>query len=382
VPWQDARVQIEAAVLWAPGEPLEVTEVSLDPPGPGEVLVKLAATGVCASDWHTQTGRIPAPTPTVLGHEGAGIVEEVGEGVEHVAPGDPVALSWMPACGACRQCVNGRPVLCTVSAPALFAGTQLSGAIRLHHRGRDLFHYSFLSTFATHTVVPAASAIPVRADVPLGVASLAGCAVLTGYGAVVFRGGARPGSSVLIFGAGGVGLSAVMGAVSAGAYRVIVVDPDERKRAGAFGFGATHALDPSSDDVVAAVRDLTDGFGADLSVDAVGRPDVLATAFDATVPGGTIVCVGIPGPDARLELPGPRFVREEKIVTGSLYGSSRPANDIPMLLNLYAAGSLPIDRLVTATYPLAGINDALADLAAGKLNRGVIVLDEKIAGLT
>jgi len=371
---------MEAAVLWSPGESLEVTEVTLDPPGPGEVLVRLAATGVCASDWHTQTGRIPSPTPTVLGHEGAGVVADVGSGVEHVRAGDPVALSWMPACGACRHCRAGRPVLCTVSAPALFAGTQLNGGIRLHKGDRDLFHYSFLSTFATHTVVPAASAIKIRDDVPLGVASLAGCAVLTGYGAVVFRGGARPGSTVLIFGAGGVGLSAVMGAVSAGAYRVIVVDPQESKRTGALEFGATHALDPAQD-VVAAVLDLTDGFGADVTIDAVGRPEVMTTAFDATVPGGIIVCVGIPGPDAQVQLPGPRFVREEKVVTGSLYGSSRPASDIPMLLNLYAAGKLPIDRLVTATYPLARINDALADLAAGALNRGVVVLDDQIAGL-
>lgn len=371
-------MQIRAAVLSHHGGPLDVTDVELDGPGPNEVLVRLAATGVCASDWHTLTGRIPAPMPTVLGHEGAGVVVDVGPGVLHVQPGDHVALSWMPACGRCVHCQRGRPVLCRLNAPALFTGALPGGGIRLHQGGHDLFHYSFLSTFATHTVVSAASAIPVRRGVSLAVASLAGCAVLTGYGAVVFRAKAAPGDTVLIYGAGGVGLSAVMGAVMAGAYRIIVVDPEPAKRSIALEFGATQTLDVT-DDLAGRVLDITDGVGADVTIDAVGRAEVMDTAFDATATGGIIVCVGLPGPDQRMLLPGPRFIREEKIVTGSLYGSSRPGTDIPALLDLYLAGRLPIDRLISRTYQLENINDALDDLAAGRLTRGVVILDEEIA---
>jgi S-(hydroxymethyl)glutathione dehydrogenase / alcohol dehydrogenase len=227
-------------------------------------------------------------------------------------------------------------------------------------------------------VVPAASAIRIDPDVPLAVAALVGCAIMTGYGAVVHRAQVRPGSTVLIFGAGGVGLSAVMGARLAGAQQVVVVDPIDAKRAEALSFGATHALEPS-DDLPELIRSMTDGFGADYAIDAVGAPAILDQAFDATVVGGTIVCVGVPGPDARPSLPGPRLVREEKIVTGSVYGSCRPAIDMPNILKLYQAGALPLDRMISKTYPLEEINTAFDDLAAGALNRGVLVYDKSLA---
>lgn len=371
-------MEITAAYLSEPEAPFEVTSLELAEPRAAEVLVRIAASGVCASDAHTRSGRIPSPQPCVLGHEGAGVVEAVGENVTHVVPGDHVALSWMPNCGQCRHCLGGRPVLCTAAAPYTLAGTMLDGTTRLSKDGSAVHHYSFLSTFATHTVVPAASAIRIDPRAPLAVAALVGCAVLTGYGAAVNRAQVRPGSSVLVFGAGGVGLSAVMGARLSGARQIVVVDPVTAKREEAEAFGATATLVPG-DDVVAQVRELTDGFGADCVIDAVGAPAVLDQAFDAAIAGGTVVCVGVPGSGSRPSLPGPQLVREEKIVTGSLYGSSRPAVDIPRILDLFDAGFLPLERLISKTYALEDINTAFDDLAARALNRGVLILDEDLA---
>lgn len=372
-------MDIVASVMTAPGEPLETATLELSDPRPDEVLVRLAATGICASDAHTHSGRIPSPSPCVLGHEGAGVVERVGADVTHVAVGDHVALSWMPSCGVCRHCVSGRPVLCTAAAPALLAGTLLDGTVRLHRDGRPVNHYSFLSTFATHAVVPASSAVPIGRHIPLAVASLVGCGILTGYGAVVNKARVTPGSSVLVFGAGGVGLSAVMAARVSGAGQIIVVDPVAAKLEEAVVFGATDGLAPG-DDLVARVRDLSGG-GVDYAVDAAGGEGILGQAFAATVPGGTIVCVGMPDVHARPSLPGPELVRDEKIVTGSLYGSSRPSLDIPSILRQYTAGVLPLDRMIPKAYALDEIDRAFADMRAGRLKRGVVVFDEALAGL-
>jgi Zn-dependent alcohol dehydrogenase len=205
---------MRAAVLFEQRTDLQVVDVDLAPPGHGEVLVRLDASGVCASDWHTMTGAIPSPTPCVLGHEGAGVVQEVGEGVSSVSRGDHVVLSWIPNCGRCRYCESGRPNLCSVATPSLLAGTLVSGARHLSYQGSRLYHYSFLSTFAEQVVVDEASCVPIRKDVALSVAALVGCAVMTGYGAVVNRAKVNPGDSVIVFGAGGVGLSAVMAATS------------------------------------------------------------------------------------------------------------------------------------------------------------------------
>lgn len=251
-------MEITASLMTYPSEPLETVSLELSDPRPDEVLVRLAATGVCASDAHTHTGRIPSPSPCVLGHEGAGVVERTGSSVTNVAVGDHVALSWMPNCGVCRHCSSGRPVLCTAAAPAMFAGTLLDGTVRLHRGEQPVSHYSFLSTFATHTVVPASSAIRIDRHIPLGVASLVGCGILTGYGAVVNRAKVSPGSSVLVFGAGGVGLSAVMAAKVSGAEQIIVCDPVSTKLEEARLFGATHGLLPSSD-LVERIREISNG---------------------------------------------------------------------------------------------------------------------------
>jgi NDMA-dependent alcohol dehydrogenase len=373
-----AGMDVTAAYLSDVGAPFEIRTLELSEPRATEVLVRIVASGVCASDAHTRSGRIPSPLPSVLGHEGAGVVEAVGVDVAHVAPGDHVALSWMPSCGRCRHCLSGRPVLCTAAAAHMLAGTLLDGTSRLSNNGEMVFHYSFLSTFATHAVVPAASAVKIDDDVPLATAALVGCAILTGYGAVVNRAQVRPGSSVLIFGAGGVGLSAVMGAQIAGARRIIVVDPVAAKREEATRFGATSTFAPSNG-LVHQVRELTEGFGADYAIDAVGGEGILEQAFEATVAGGTIVCVGVPGAEAKPSLPGPALVRQEKIVTGSLYGSSRPAIDMPKILDLFKDGRLPLDRLISKTYELGQINAAFDDLAAGALNRGVLVIDPELA---
>ncbi|HTX84336.1 MAG TPA: Zn-dependent alcohol dehydrogenase [Streptosporangiaceae bacterium] len=365
---------MKAAVLFNPGEELKLADVELAPPGPREVRVRLSASGVCASDWHTMTGAIPSPAPCVLGHEGAGVVDAVGDGVTTVSPGDHVVLSWVPACGRCRYCEGGRPNLCATAAPALLAGTLVSGERRLRLGGMPLYHYSFLSTFAESVVVDEASCIPIRTDVPLTVAALVGCAVTTGFCAVTNRARVTPGSTVLIFGAGGVGLSAVMAAKLSGAGQIVVLDPVPSKRELASAVGASHVLDPASTDTVAEVRAMTGGEGADFAIEAAGRVELVSQAFEATRRGGTIVAVGVPAATATVHLPGPDLVRHEKIVTGSLYGSCRPRQDMPAILDLYAGGRLPLDRLVTRIYPLEDINQAFSDMLAGELARGVIDL--------
>jgi S-(hydroxymethyl)glutathione dehydrogenase / alcohol dehydrogenase len=375
-------VSVRAAVLFAPNEKLQVLNVDLASPGPAEVRVRLAASGVCASDWHTLTGAIPSPTPAVLGHEGAGVVEEVGSGVRLVKPGDHVVLSWVPNCGHCFYCESGRPNLCATAAPSLLAGTLVSGARRLSYRGGPLYHYSFLSTFSESVVVDEACCVKVRSDVPLATVALVGCAVTTGFGAAVNRGGVRPGQSVVIFGSGGVGLSAVMGAVIAGARRVVAVDPAESKRTLALEVGATDVIDPTSEDVSSLVAAMTDGEGADVVIESAGRTELVRQSFEIARRGGTVVCVGIPGVDDVVNLPGPALVRHEKVVTGSLYGSCRPRVDMPMIVELYAQGRLPLDRLVTRTYALDEVNEAFADMMAGRLARGVIIFDpSQVAGV-
>jgi S-(hydroxymethyl)glutathione dehydrogenase / alcohol dehydrogenase len=338
------------------------------------VAVRLRASGVCHSDWNVVSGATPNPLPVVLGHEGAGVVEAVGADVATVAEGDHVVLSWLPACGRCFYCVQGRPILCEWSTPAMLAGTMPDGTTRLSLNGEVVHHYSFLSTFAERCVVPEASCVPVRKDAPLEIAALVGCAVMTGIGAVINRARVEPGSAVAVFGAGGVGLSAVLGARLAGAALIVAVDPVAFKRELAVELGATHAVDPAADSAPEAVRALTGGRGADYAFDSAGAPGLVRAAYDAVRPGGIVVAIGIPPADAETRLPGAALPREEKIVTGSLYGSSRPHVDMPLVLDLYMAGRLALDRLVTRRYPLEAVNDAFAAMNAGEVARAVLEL--------
>ncbi|HXV34694.1 MAG TPA: Zn-dependent alcohol dehydrogenase [Gaiellaceae bacterium] len=364
---------MRAAVLRELNSPLSVEDVELAEPGPGEVTVRLVASGVCHSDWNVVTGATPNPLPAVLGHEGAGVVEAVGDGVGNVAPGDHVILSWLPSCGTCFYCVQGRGVLCDMAMADMFEGTLPGGSLALSQNGGPLYHYSFLSTFAERCVVPETCCVPIRRDAPLEIAALVGCAVMTGFGAAVLRARVEPGSAAVVYGAGGVGLSTVLGCKLAGARAIVAVDPVPFKRETALALGATHAVDPRSDDVAALLRELTDGRGADSAFDTAGAPGVVADAYAAVRRGGIVVAVGIPPVGATAEIPAPSLPREEKVVTGSFYGSCRPHVDMPLVVDLYMDGRLGLDALITTRFALDEINEAFAAMNAGEVARGVIV---------
>ena len=363
---------MRAAVLREIDKPMTIEEVELADPGPGEVSVRIVASGVCHSDWNVITGATPNPLPVVLGHEGAGIVEAVGPGVEKVTEGDHVILSWLPSCGECFYCVRGRGVLCDVAMADMFEGTLPGGSVALSQNGTSLYHYSYLSTFAERCVVPESCCVPIRKDASLQVAALVGCAVMTGFGAAVLRARVEPGSTAVVYGAGGVGLSAILGCKLAGARAIVAADPVAFKRQTALELGATHAVDPSSEDVTALARDLTDGRGADYAFDTAGAPGVIAQAYDAVRRGGMVVSVGIPVVGVTADLPGPSLPREEKVVTGSFYGSCRPHVDMPLVIDLYLEGQLDLDALISRTYGLDEINEAFAAMNAGEVARGVI----------
>jgi NDMA-dependent alcohol dehydrogenase len=363
---------MRAAVLREIDRPMTIEEVELADPGPGEVSVRIVASGVCHSDWNVITGATPNPLPVVLGHEGAGVVEAVGPGVEKVAEGNHVILSWLPSCGECFYCVRGRGVLCDVAMADMFEGTLPGGSVALSQNGTSLYHYSYLSTFAERCVVPESCCVPIRKDASLQVAALVGCAVMTGFGAAVLRARVEPGSTAVVYGAGGVGLSAILGCKLAGARAIVAADPMAFKRQTALELGATHAIDPSSEDVTALARDLTDGRGADYAFDTAGAPGVIAQAYHTVRRGGMVVSVGIPAVGVTADLPGPSLPREEKVVTGSFYGSCRPHVDMPLVIDLYLEGRLDLDALVSRTYGLDEINEAFAAMNAGEVARGVI----------
>lgn len=334
----------------------------------------IAASGVCHSDQHLVTGATVHPMPVVAGHEGAGVVESVGEGVTSVRPGDHVILNWAPACGTCFYCTHGRSNLCGTYTAPLWAGTMLDGTTRLHDRGAPVYHYCGLATYAEYAVVPAPSVVPIRKDAPLDVAALIGCAVATGVGAVLHTSGVQQGESVVVLGCGGVGLSAVQGAVLAGAARVIAVDTHPAKMAIARDFGATDAV-TAGDDLVARIRALTEGRGADHVIEAVGLPALQELALDAVRPGGTVTLAGLSAMGTATNFPGAVLVRQEKTVKGSYYGTVHAPRDFPMLLDLYMSGKLPLGRMVSERYPLDGINEAFVAMLAGATVRGVITFE-------
>jgi Zn-dependent alcohol dehydrogenase len=360
-----------AAVLSATGEQLAVEEIGLADPGAGEVRVRIEASGVCHSDWNVVTGSSATPLPAVLGHEGAGVVEDVGAAVRTVSPGDKVVLSWLPSCGRCSACQRGRPALCEVAWTEMGDGSLPGGGFRLSRNGDRIYHYSYLSTFARHAVVDERSCIPLPAGTDLDVAALVGCAVMTGIGAVINRAKVEPGSTVAVFGAGGVGLSAIMGARLAGADTIIAVEPVESKRLLALEVGATVSLDGRDPGLRDAIADHAPG-GLDYAFEAAGLPFLAELAFAVTRRGGTIVAIGLPPDGSTIALPAPELVRSEKVVTGTFYGSARPHLDMPMILRFYAEGRLPLDRLVTKRYPLEEVNEAFADMNGGEVARGVL----------
>jgi S-(hydroxymethyl)glutathione dehydrogenase/alcohol dehydrogenase len=367
-------VRIAAAVLEGTGGPLTVTEVDLAPPQAGEVLVRLHASGVCHSDYNTIDGTAPTLCPTVLGHEGAGIVEEIGPGVTRVRPGDHVALSWTPSCGACEECLRNLPQHCAIAWPAMGTGGLLDGTTRLSRDGEPVYHYSFISSFAEATVVAERSCVPIPRDVPFGIAGLVGCAVSTGVGAVWRTAQVRPGERVAVFGCGGVGLSALLGALAAGAGTVVAVDVDAKKLEMARGLGADETVlwAGSAEETAAAVAEASGG-GVDYAFEATGRTEAMLAAFLSTRTRGAAVLIGIPRGDAVLSLPALTIPRMERRVLGSIYGSTRPERDFALSLDLYRRGRLPLDRLISHTLPLEEVGRAFELMGSGEALR--VVLD-------
>jgi len=365
-------MKIKAAILWEQGAPLSVEEAELEAPRAGEVLAELKAAGVCHSDLHPARGDWPARTPLVLGHEGAGVVREVGEGVTSVRTGDHIVFCWAPPCGKCPPCLEDRPVLCDRLERTTYRNRLPAGGSRLRARGQHVAHFNGTACFADFAVVAEEGAIPVPADVPFEVLATLGCAVVTGIGAVTNAARVERGARVAVIGAGGVGLNVVQGAVLARCEKIIAVDTRPRPLNLARDFGATHTIEAGAGNVAEEVRALTDERGADYVFDTVGTPATISQALEFVRKGGTVVLTGLSRTDSLASIPAFPFVMQEKRLIGSLYGSGRPLLDIPYLVTRYQAGELKLRELVSRTYHLDGVNDALAALAAGEGARGII----------
>ncbi|MCJ1686940.1 zinc-binding dehydrogenase [Rathayibacter sp. VKM Ac-2927] len=370
--------RMRAAVLRESGAPLAVEELDVADPGRGELLVEIDAAGVCHSDLHYLRGDLRCPLPVVPGHEGAGRIVALGPDLrEGFAVGDRVALLWRPNCGRCRQCVAGRPIMCEYGPVQAASGGLLDGTSRLSAAGETVHHLLGVSCFAERVVVPERSVVRVPDDVPAEIAAIAGCAVITGVGAVLNVIGACLGDAVVVIGAGGVGLSAVMGARAAGATTVVAVDVDADRLALARRLGATHVIDGSSGsigggDTVEQLLTLVPG-GVPWVVEAVGRPETLASAVAMLQPGGTAVAVGLGRVGQSAGIPVNDLVQKQKRVVGSLYGSSIPQLDLPRIFELYRRGALPLDELVGERFALEDIGAAFEALEHGSVGRSIVV---------
>jgi S-(hydroxymethyl)glutathione dehydrogenase / alcohol dehydrogenase len=366
-------VKTRAAVLRKPGEAVEILEVELGPPKEGEVLVKVAACGVCASDLHVVDGDLPEQFPLVLGHEAAGVVVETGPGVERLAVGDHVVLTLLPSCGSCRACRSGRQNFCELSERMAATGTLADGTSRLSLDGARLHHFNSVSALAEYAVVPESAAVPIRRDVPLEAAALCGCAVITGFGAVVNTARVAAGATVAVWGCGGVGLNCVQAARLAGAAVIAAVDVSSDKLEAAERLGATVVVDARERDPVEAVRRATHG-GADYVFEAIGREEAIQQAWDAAASGGSVVVVGMM-PKGDLLTIDPWWLLYEKKLLGCFLGSARIGIDIPRLLDLYADGRLALDELVSHRIPLDQLPEAFDRLRAGDGLRQLVVFD-------
>ena len=376
-------MKVKAAVLRASGlpkpyahsRPLAIETVELAVPGRGELLVRILAAGLCHSDLSVIDGSRPRPLPMVLGHEAAGEIVQLGEDVEGLATGDHVVFSFVPICGHCEPCATGRPALCEPGAAANGAGALLGGGQRwTGENGEPLRHHLGVSAFAEYVVASARSVVKIDRELPPEIAALFGCAVLTGVGAVVNTAKIAPGESIAIFGLGGVGLSALLGARCSGAYPILAVDPNPDRLALALTLGAHHALDARSAGLVETVHDLTRG-GVQHAIESVGNEAVLAQAYAATRRSGTTVSIGLPAPDKRLSIPAVSLVAEERTLRGSYMGSAVPSRDLPRFIALYRAGLLPVERLLTHRLRLGELNEGFDRLARGEAVRQVVVFD-------
>jgi S-(hydroxymethyl)glutathione dehydrogenase/alcohol dehydrogenase len=367
-------MKTQAAVLWELGRPVEVLEIDLAAPKAGEVRIRIAACGVCHTDLHVVEGHLPEPLPLVLGHEAAGVVEEIGPGVESLAPGQHVVLALVPSCGACDECRRGRPNFCSLGARMAAEGTLADGTSRLSLNGTTLHHFNSISSFAGHAVVPESAAVRIRPDVPLYAAALVGCSVLTGYGAVANTAGVEEGAAVAVWGCGGVGLNVVQGARLRRAAQIVAVDTRQEKLELARTLGATDVVQAGEGvDAVAAVQDLTDG-GPDYAFEAIGSERAIQDAWKAARAGGTVVVVGIMPRGASLTIDPWQFM-SEKTLKGTFLGSARIQEDVPRLIDLYHSGELDLDRLVSRKLSLEELPEALDELRAGDVVRQVVVFD-------
>ncbi|MBB5393512.1 MULTISPECIES: zinc-dependent alcohol dehydrogenase family protein [unclassified Herbaspirillum] len=373
-------MKIQAAVLremtdvhpFAQSQPLKIEELELDPPGPGEVLVKMKAAGLCHSDLSVITGVRPRPVPMALGHEASAEVVQVGSGVTDLRAGDPVVLVFVPSCGHCMPCMEGRPALCEPGAATNTLGELLSGQRRLHQQGGHVNHHMGVSAFADHAVVSRRSCVKVEADIDPVEAALFGCAVLTGVGAAVNTAEVKAGTSAVVLGLGGVGLCTMLGALASGAREVIAVDLHDSKLEVAKSLGATATVNARDPDAVEKVKALTKG-GVDYAFEMAGSVQAMEMAYRMTRRGGMTVTAGLPPPDARWPLQQVSLVAEERTVKGSYIGSCVPLRDIPRYIGLYQAGRLPIDKLMGERMALADINRGFDRLHSGEGLRDLIV---------
>jgi Zn-dependent alcohol dehydrogenase len=381
-------MKTKAAVLYESGLaapyvqslPLRIEELTLAGPGPGEVLVEIAGAGLCHSDLSVIDGSRPRVLPMVMGHEASGVVREVGANVSEFAPGDHVVFSWVASCGRCDFCATGRGALCRPGAEANIAGTLLSGARHFTAAADTVCnHHLGVSAFSQFSVVAQESLVKIDSSFPLPLAALFGCAVMTGVGAVVNTARVPPGSSVAVFGLGGVGLSAVMGAQVAGANPIIALDRLDSKLDLAREVGATHVINVDNDEPVSAIRDLI-GDGVEYAFESVGNEQVLIQAYGATRCGGTTVTVGLPAPNKMFSIPALSITAEERTIKGSYMGSCVPRRDIPRFIELYRAGKLPVEKLQTHTLQMDEINEGFDRLMQGTAVRQIITFAGKERG--
>jgi S-(hydroxymethyl)glutathione dehydrogenase/alcohol dehydrogenase len=371
---QEGYMKTRAAVLRDVGKDWEITELDLDPPKSGEVLVRFVAAGLCHSDDHLRTGDIPVRFPIVGGHEGAGIVEETGSDTSRFKPGDHVVCSFLPVCGHCRFCARGMSNLCDLGA-LLYDNALPDRTFRLHGDGADYGQMCLIGSFSQWAVLSEHSCIKIDDDVPLESAALVSCGVPTGWGTAVNAGGVRPGDTTVVYGVGGVGINAVQGAAFAGAQNVIAVDPVASKLEAAARLGATHTA-TTAEQAQQIVTEVTRGVGADQSLVTLGlvTEEVIAAAFAAIRKRGTVVVTGLAGPaNKTIHVPGFELTLLEKRIQGALFGGGNPFEEIPRMLDLYRSGRLKLDELITTRYRLDDVNQGYQDLLAGRNIRGVIV---------
>lgn len=370
----DLARMVEAAVLREPNGPFHFERLALDPPRPNEVLVRIVATGVCHTDASVRTRELPTPLPVVLGHEGAGVVEAVGADVRKVMPGDHVVLTFQ-SCGMCDGCRSGRPAACDRSFALNFGGAREDGSHALHGGGGEVHDRFFAqSSFASHAVASERNVVKVRKDAPLELLGPLGCGLQTGAGSILNALKVQPGETIAIFGAGAVGLAAVMAAHLVGAGTVIAIDPVAERRALALELGATHAIDPSPGDVLGRIRQIL-AAGVHYALDTTGRVDVIRTAVDALRARGTCGILGATPAGVELKLDTVAFMSSSKVLRGIVEGESVPDIFIPRLVDLFLAGRFPIDRLIRL-YPFSELDRAFADSAAGRTIKPIVRMEQ------